>query len=159
MNRGAGIDSGAARSGSAGSEGGQAAADELLPRPRRLIPASFQDGYFWIDWLQPVGIHAPGVAGAMWRARERSLQGEFCLLDRLAKPLNFQIGSCNVDGHQCDLNQHFSIEPQTCQLVGSQRNNGTCNPMRGQCHTKGLARCRGFCCAHDGRFNVCGIKA
>ena len=60
-----------------------------------LIPASFRA----VNRLQPTGVHARALVGARWGTRKGNPQGEFCLLNRLAKPLNFQIGFCDIEGH------------------------------------------------------------
>jgi hypothetical protein len=73
-----------------------------------LIPASFRAGYSGANRLHPTGVHARAIAGARWGTREGNPQGEFCLLNRLAKPLNFQIGFCDIDGHINAVSaQHF----------------------------------------------------
>ena len=75
------------------------------PGLRQSIAASFQKWRLWVGRLRATDVHGPGVAGAVWRTRERNSERELRPSNLFAKLLNLEIGFCNVDRHKCDLDQ------------------------------------------------------
>lgn len=72
---------------------------QLVARLKQLILALFFNRRWWTRRLRVAGVRAPGVARAAWRTREGNPEGEFRLLNLLAKLLNLEIGFYNVDRH------------------------------------------------------------
>lgn len=58
------------------------------------------------------------MARTAWRTREGDPEGEFRLLNLLAKLQNLEIGLRNVDGHKCDLDQNSELNHKPIAWLG-----------------------------------------